>query len=44
MKFSLPNTSMLAHLPMDNAGQSDVLLGVDILGRVEFVIDQENAQ
>lgn len=35
---------MLAHLPMDNAGQFDGLLGVDILGRFEFVIDQENAQ
>ncbi len=35
---------MLARLPMDNANQFDGLLGVDILGRFEFVIDQEKAE
>jgi Tfp pilus assembly protein PilF len=35
---------MLARLPMDNANQFDGLLGVDILGRFDFVIDQEKAE
>ncbi len=35
---------MLARLPMDNANQFDGLLGVDILGRFEFFIDQEKAE
>lgn len=35
---------LLARLPMDNANQFDGLLGVDILGRFEFVIDQEKAE
>lgn len=38
------NKHMLARLPMDNGDHFDGLLGVDILGRFEFVIDQENAQ
>lgn len=32
---------ILAQLPMDNAGDFDGLLGVDILGRFDFVIDQD---
>lgn len=35
---------MLARLPMDTTSQFDGLLGVDILGRFEFFIDQENAE
>lgn len=37
------NKHMLARLPMDNHESFDGLLGVDILGRFEFVIDQQNA-
>jgi predicted aspartyl protease len=37
------NKHMLARLPMDNADQFDGLLGVDILGRFDFVIDQNKA-
>jgi predicted aspartyl protease len=37
------NKHMLAHLPMDNMNHFDGLLGVDILGRFEFVLDQDNA-
>lgn len=35
---------MLARLPMDGVNDFDGLLGVDILGRFEFVIDQEKAE
>jgi predicted aspartyl protease len=35
---------MLARLPMENANHFDGLLGVDILGRFEFFIDQEKAE
>ncbi|HSX51135.1 MAG TPA: aspartyl protease family protein [Cellvibrio sp.] len=38
------NKHMLARLPMDNMDQFDGLLGIDILGRFEFVIDQNKAQ
>lgn len=38
------NKHMLARLPMDNMDQFDGLLGIDILGRFEFVIDQNQAQ
>jgi predicted aspartyl protease len=34
---------MLAHLPVQNLKDFDGLLGVDVLGRFEFVIDQDNA-
>lgn len=34
---------MLARLPMDNHDAFDGLLGVDILGRFDFVIDQQKA-
>ena len=37
------NQHILAQLPMDNAGAFDGLLGVDILGRFDFVIDQNTA-
>lgn len=37
------NKHMLARLPMDNADQFDGLLGIDILGRFDFVIDQNKA-
>lgn len=37
------NKHMLARLPMDNADQFDGLLGIDILGRFDFVIDQNQA-
>ncbi|MCE3252846.1 MAG: hypothetical protein K0Q67_1866 [Cellvibrio sp.] len=37
------NKHMLARLPMDNGDQFDGLLGVDILGRFDFVIDQNKA-
>ncbi|WP_331344545.1 aspartyl protease family protein [Cellvibrio sp. UBA7661] len=37
------NKHMLARLPMDNADLFDGLLGVDILGRFDFVIDQQAA-
>lgn len=37
------NKHMLARLPMENADQFDGLLGVDILGRFDFVIDQNKA-
>jgi predicted aspartyl protease len=37
------NKHMLARLPMDNFDSFDGLLGVDILGRFDFVIDQEKA-
>lgn len=35
---------MLARLPMENFDHFDGLLGVDILGRFDFVIDQEKAE
>lgn len=35
---------LLARLPMNTNAQFDGLLGVDILGRFEFVIDQDAAQ
>ncbi len=38
------NKHMLARLPMDNMDQFDGLLGIDILGRFDFVIDQNKAQ
>ncbi len=38
------NKHMLARLPMDNYDSFDGLLGVDILGRFDFVIDQEKAE
>ncbi len=38
------NKHMLARLPMDNFDHFDGLLGVDILGRFDFVIDQEKAE
>lgn len=37
------NKHMLARLPMDNADLFDGLLGIDILGRFDFVIDQQAA-
>jgi len=37
------NKHMLARLPMDNMDHFDGLLGVDILGRFDFVIDQDKA-
>lgn len=37
------NKHMLARLPMDNMEHFDGLLGVDILGRFDFVIDQNKA-
>ena len=37
------NQHILAQLPMDNAHGFDGLLGVDILGRFDFVIDQDAA-
>lgn len=37
------NQHILAQLPMDNAQGFDGLLGVDILGRFDFVIDQDAA-
>jgi predicted aspartyl protease len=37
------NQHILAQLPMDNAQGFDGLLGVDILGRFDFVIDQSAA-
>lgn len=37
------NKQMLARLPMDNGNHFDGLLGVDILGRFDFVIDQNKA-
>lgn len=37
------NQHILAQLPMDNARGFDGLLGVDILGRFDFVIDQNAA-
>ncbi|HSC69532.1 MAG TPA: tetratricopeptide repeat protein [Cellvibrio sp.] len=37
------NKHMLARLPMDNVEHFDGLLGVDILGRFDFVIDQNKA-
>lgn len=37
------NKHMLARLPMDNGADFDGLLGVDILGRFDFVIDQDKA-
>ncbi len=37
------NKHMLARLPMDNADHFDGLLGIDILGRFDFVIDQNKA-
>lgn len=38
------NKHMLARLPMDNYDHFDGLLGVDILGRFDFIIDQEKAE
>ncbi len=38
------NKHMLARLPMESNDHFDGLLGVDILGRFEFVIDQEMAE
>jgi len=35
------NQHILAQLPMSNSGNFDGLLGVDILGRFDFVIDQD---
>ena len=35
---------MLARLPMDNYDNFDGLLGVDILGRFEFFLDQQKAE
>lgn len=35
------NQHILSQLPMDNGGGFDGLLGVDILGRFDFVIDQD---
>jgi predicted aspartyl protease/phosphoribosylformylglycinamidine (FGAM) synthase PurS component len=37
------NQHILAQLPMDNSIEFDGLLGVDILGRFDFVIDQNTA-
>jgi tetratricopeptide (TPR) repeat protein len=37
------NKHMLANLPMGNVEHFDGLLGVDILGKFDFVIDQNNA-
>lgn len=37
------NRHMLAQLPMDGGSDFDGLLGVDILGRFDFVIDQDQA-
>lgn len=37
------NQHILAQLPMDNAQGFDGLLGVDILGQFDFVIDQDTA-
>jgi len=37
------NQHILAQLPMDNSQGFDGLLGVDILGRFDFVIDQDTA-
>jgi predicted aspartyl protease len=37
------NQHILAQLPMDNSHGFDGLLGVDILGRFDFVIDQDAA-
>ncbi|MGV8835928.1 aspartyl protease family protein [Cellvibrio sp.] len=37
------NKHMLARLPMDNGDHFDGLLGIDILGRFDFVIDQNKA-
>ncbi|RZA04942.1 MAG: hypothetical protein EOO68_07420 [Moraxellaceae bacterium] len=37
------NQHILTQLPMDNSQGFDGLLGVDILGRFDFVIDQNNA-
>ncbi|MEN0035575.1 MAG: aspartyl protease family protein [Cellvibrio sp.] len=37
------NKHMLARLPMENMDQFDGLLGVDILGRFDFFIDQNKA-
>lgn len=38
------NKHMLARLPMDDYDHFDGLLGVDILGRFDFIIDQEKAE
>ena len=38
------NNHTLAHLPMDDVRDFDGLLGVDILGRFDFFIDQNNAR
>lgn len=38
------NNHTLAHLPMDEVRDFDGLLGVDILGRFDFFIDQNNAR
>ena len=37
------NQHILAQLPMDNSQGFDGLLGVDILGRFDFFIDQDAA-
>ncbi len=37
------NKHMLANLPMENFNHFDGLLGVDVLGKFDFVIDQNNA-
>lgn len=37
------NKHMLANLPMENFDHFDGLLGIDILGKFDFVIDQNNA-
>lgn len=35
---------ILARLPMTNVAEFDGLLGVDVLGRFDFIIDQDNLQ
>lgn len=43
MGSALFNQHMLAVLPVDDVTEFDGLLGVDILGKFDFVIDQNNA-
>ena len=38
------DSHILARLPMTNVAEFDGLLGVDVLGRFDFVIDQDNLQ
>lgn len=38
------DSHILARLPMTNVAEFDGLLGVDVLGRFDFIIDQDNLQ